>query len=912
MTDIKLDISAGLLISEGIARKLRPKTLAVLVALIERQGDVVCQQDLRGLVWGNRHGSDAGPKQCVRELRRLLGDDASAAGHIETVGRQGYRLLGRIEVIGAGESQPKVDHALCVGRDPEIAALTEGAALARRGGRPVVLIAGEAGAGKTRLTDRFLASLPQNTPIWTARGQSIPHPGARETFGPLLESLSQISASAAGPALGRLLRSLAPSWADQVPGQGHTRTPSQIEAARPESMLREFSDLMERLTLDLPGILVLEDLHWADPSTLAWLTAWGLRGAPARLLVVATYRYDEVDRSGDLTETLLHLNRRSETRVLTLGGLSPAAVQDYLDGRFPGNRFPPSLAPALARRTEGHAILIDAAVGRWLEQGDILKADGRWALREEAAVLVSTMSASVADFIANEIGRLDPDERALLESASIAGPTFSSLPLADDRDTMEACERQLADLAGGRRFIGTVGNGQGPDGMAVTRFAFRHALFHEALYNGIPAGIRQGLHRRAGMRLERAYGRHAPDIAPTLANHFEQGADLPRAAQYRGLSGLLALGRGAGQDAAAQLRAALALHARCSAPSGDLQAAELRSLLGLGAALIVSDGFTGGELQSVFSRARTLAEAGGDPVAILPVLAGYWNYHISRAELSRARELAEAMDRMKDAAPRHIAMAVHNAVGQIDLFRGAFGLCLPRIGTVLAMATDADRDGAETELGEHPVIVCNKYAAFLFQVLGREAEAEAYFASGMEEADIRNQPFGQAQMLWAGAVIARLRGDTALTLERAGMLIDVCETHDVPYWRPAAEMLSGWARVMQGDTGGFATFRTGQAAYEARNVRLTLPFSLGLSAQMAARTGEPSLAARTLRRAILTARRSGERWYEAELYRQWASLMVEGGRPDQARRALGRAIDCAAAQGASGFEISARAQLAAL
>lgn len=123
--------------------------------------------------------------------------------------------------------------------------------------------------------------------------------------------------------------------------------------------------MMERLTQWMPGILVLEDLHWADASTLAWLAAWSLRRVPARLLVVGTYRSDEVDETDDLGVTLRVLARQSGFETLRLGGLDEAAISDYLVRRFPGHRFLTFLAAALTERTEGHAILVDAVIEQW-------------------------------------------------------------------------------------------------------------------------------------------------------------------------------------------------------------------------------------------------------------------------------------------------------------------------------------------------------------------------------------------------------------------------------------------------------------------------------------------------------------------------------------------------------------------
>ena len=152
--DIALDLSGGALFRGGRAVGLRPKTLAVLAALIERQGEVVSQDDLRRMVWGGGHGSQAGPKQCIRELRHLIGvlfDDGNAgAGLIETEGRRGYRLTRPIPTRGDTPGPAQRSGALCVGRQAELEVLLDGAEACWRGHRALALVAGEAGAGKTR------------------------------------------------------------------------------------------------------------------------------------------------------------------------------------------------------------------------------------------------------------------------------------------------------------------------------------------------------------------------------------------------------------------------------------------------------------------------------------------------------------------------------------------------------------------------------------------------------------------------------------------------------------------------------------------------------------------------------------------------------------------------------------------
>ena len=898
---IEVNLCEGILLCGEIEVRLRPKTLSVLVALIEQQGEVVSTADLRRLIWGNGPGNEAGPKQCIRELRRVLVDNAQDSGLIETVGRRGYRLTRPIPLVGdTPEDLMAAPTVCCIGRDQELDVLNERAAAARRGRRAIALIAGEAGAGKTRLLEAFEASLLPRTPVWIARAQAIAHPGAREPYGLLIDILTQLAAKPEGAMLARLLPLIAPSWGKQQLGRRFET--EVLDRTRHHSMLREFTALMERLTLSRAGVLVLEDLHWADPSTLAWLAAWGLQRTSARLLVLGSYRDDELDRAGTLATTLGQLSRQPDYRLITLDGLDESAVSGYLAERFQGNAFPPDLAPALAQRTEGHAMLVDAAADFWQAQGLVRQSEAGWKLSSSPTALVAAIAPSVRTLIETErTSRLLAEERSLLEAASVAGPTFSAIDLADDRDGVEAAERQLEHLARNRRFITRAGLCQRPDGTVATRYAFRHALHQEALYDGLPAANRQGMHRRIGLRLEISHGRAAGEIAPLLADHFERGADWPRAAYFRMLSGRRAQARGAPTDAVEQFRRTRDLLTRGSGtgktnPDVD-RATELDALLGLGAALIVSDGFTAEELREVYRRAGQLAAEVGDPATTIPVLAGLWNDHLTRAELTRAEDLALGLQTLAGQAPSHMAMVAHNAVGQTRFFTGALQACTPEIAAVLEIAPrHAGQDG-NVLFGEDPEVVCRQYAACVAELTGASAEAERHLAAGSERADRLGAAFGRAQMLWCGAVCARLRGDIELTRDRAEALVALCRAEAVPVWGDAGEMLAGWAQAMSGDTSGAARITEGLSAFNAMGVKITLPFCHGLAAEVEGSMGNPIAGMNALRQAFAIARTSGERWYLPELHQLRASLAQKTGRADIALRAHAHAELLARAQG---------------
>ena len=259
---VVLDLEAGTLTCDDVVSRLRPKTLAVLAALAARPGAVVSHDTLRDTVWGRRFGNEAGPKQCIRELRRVLGDSATQPVFIETVGRHGYRLRAPIEVVTAGDVPPR-PAAFCVGRESELATMTESLGMAEQGVRAMAFISGEAGAGKTRLVDAFVSTLPDRS-IWAAQGQCIPHAGAREPYGPLLDIVRQLANGRSGAGVVRALKQVAPSWLAQLPGLGRVPRPARDSdgiGVSSESMARELCDLLALLAQRSAGVIFLEDLH---------------------------------------------------------------------------------------------------------------------------------------------------------------------------------------------------------------------------------------------------------------------------------------------------------------------------------------------------------------------------------------------------------------------------------------------------------------------------------------------------------------------------------------------------------------------------------------------------------------------------------------------------------------------------
>ena len=250
---------------------------------------MVSRDECAGWSGASAMAASTGRSSAMRELRSLFCDAPAAPRYIETVGQSGYRLIGDIELMaGAGHERDgrapapfAAGTALCVGREPELEVMDAGLAGARRGERQVLFIAGEPGIGKTTLIDAFCRAASTGArDLWVARGQCVPHDGPGEAYGPLLTAAEQLATGPVRTLFVDLVRRSRRGCSTQMPAVFDRREmlEKQVEAAggRPEQALREFIHVFERLSRHLPGIVVIEDAHWADTSTCNWISRLGL------------------------------------------------------------------------------------------------------------------------------------------------------------------------------------------------------------------------------------------------------------------------------------------------------------------------------------------------------------------------------------------------------------------------------------------------------------------------------------------------------------------------------------------------------------------------------------------------------------------------------------------------------------
>ena len=396
--------------------ELRPKALGVLWYLANHAGEVVSKDTLVAAKWAPTVISDIGPAVCIHEIRRALNDAASTPTYIQTVHRRGYRFLAPVTRLT--EAAPSAASVTVVGRDRELEHLEQLFAQACDGQRQIVFLTGEPGIGKTTTVDTLAQSLSHgpNSP-WIARGQCINHLSAGEPYLPLLESLHSLCRGTQRDQVLETLRQVAPSWLWQLPAlvedAEREALERQLASANTERMQREIVDALEALSVIAPLVLVLEDLHWCDPSTVDAIAMLARHREWARLLLIGTCRpMDLAESNPSLKQLKQELQIHGQCEELALDYLNVADVAAYLAQVCPDSDAQ-ALAPPMYQRTAGHPLFLATLVEHLRNEA------GRDGPAAASAALDASLPTSLREFIELRLCALSAFEQLVLEAASV-------------------------------------------------------------------------------------------------------------------------------------------------------------------------------------------------------------------------------------------------------------------------------------------------------------------------------------------------------------------------------------------------------------------------------------------------------------------------------------------------------------
>jgi predicted ATPase/DNA-binding winged helix-turn-helix (wHTH) protein len=580
-----LDAENECLWQKGAQIPLPPKPFAVLRYLVEHPGRLITHDELLEALWPETYVQPQVLRTYMLDLRKALGDDAREPRFIQTVPKRGFRFIApitegtdsarpQVERRSAMQSRPTVDTVLptaatsIVNRDAEMASLTAEFALAAAGQRQVIFVTGEPGIGKTALVDAFCeqasAGVSASRSASIARGQCVEGFAIKEEYYPITEALRQLCASSEGDKACRVLARIAPAWLACI-GRDGADGPG---ASASERMPGDLCSALEELTAERPLMLIFEDLQWADDATLHLISALARRRGPAKLLLLATYRPQDVATEKPLRGLKQDLRMRRLCTEIALEPLARAAVRELVSrelGLEAGQEeLPRGLAGFVHRRSEGNPLFVIAILEHLMAQGHLVRkaTDGqaRWMQTATDEEMEAGLPDGLAQMIELEIARLGPQEQRMLEAGALMSIAFPAWAVAaalemDPAEADEACQ----ELARRLYFVEAAGQDELPDGTRSTFYVFTHGLYREVLWRKQTEARRARRHIRIAEHLARLFEGREGNVAREMAVHYEAAGEWPRALNALRSAAGHALERRAPAEAAELLERALRL-----------------------------------------------------------------------------------------------------------------------------------------------------------------------------------------------------------------------------------------------------------------------------------------------------------------------------------------------------------------
>jgi class 3 adenylate cyclase/tetratricopeptide (TPR) repeat protein len=780
-----------------------------------------------------------------------------------------------------------------IGRDEEVALLLRRWEWVRQGNGQLVLIVGEPGLGKSRLIEEFRARLREVPHTWVEWRcspllQNTPlHPvteWGRLRFGsgevPAERQLADLENTLAliklDPAENVPL--LAPLLDISLPQERASTLPPAELRRRQLAALTAFVMAGARTQ---PVVFALEDVHWADPTTLELSRGIAERGALAPLLMLVTarpeFRPPWALRTHHSTICLAPLERQQVQRMV-----------EELTGR---RALPREVIESLTERTGGVPLFVEEVTRLLLEHGD----------QGGTRAIPPTLQQSL-------MARLDRlgTARQVAQIGAVVGRDFSypllrAVAQMDDAPLQVALEQLAeADILLVQGF---------PPG---SEYRFRHALIQDAAYENLLKSRRQLLHRCVGEALRDNFAATAAAEPELLAHHFTKAGLTEAAVEWWGKAGQQSLERSALVEAVRQLQKGLALVANEPEGAARMQH-QLNLQIALGKAMIATKGYGAPETVDAFGRARRLCEQLDRPPQLVSVLYGQWVHVLAAGELALARSRAEEllMLGMERADPVWTVIGCR-VRGVTCCWLGEWITARNYLERGLSLYDHAHRSSyAELTVDDTHVVLLT-YLAWTLLCLGYPDRARATREAAVAEARLLSRAFTLAHALSFATLAEAIVDGPSGALLHADELTSLTESQSIGDYSAHAMAFQGWCLSMLGQSEkGLTLLLRGLAAHRAQGP-MRLPTFLTLLADAYREVQQPQNGLRQLEEAISVIDKTQARYYEAEAQRVRGELFLSMHDNGAAEASFRKAIDVAQRQSAKSWELRAAMSLARL
>ncbi|HEX4011813.1 MAG TPA: AAA family ATPase [Solirubrobacteraceae bacterium] len=803
--------------------------------------------------------------------------------------------VARLEVVGPRRLTP------LVGRDPELAQLADAWQRAKAGRSAVVHVTGEAGIGKSRIVRELVERLgPQigSAQIWqcSAHHQSTTlHPVIRfleqfllldgaETPDRQLEILSH-AARDAGLDPAETVALLADLLS--VPGAGgEGRSPLTPRDARAATL-----QILEALLVTSPArhpvVLVVEDLHWADPTTVELLGRIIDTLPSAPVLCILTFRPQFEAPWGD---------SRAVSEV-ALGPLSSENVRALAAWASP-TTLDPAVVDWVDSAADGVPLFVEETL-KMLEHDQAQRAGG-------SGPALAVVPSTLRGLLTERLDRL-PDLGELIDVAAVLGREF-------DRGLLEALWRSDAPELEPALVALAAQDVLRPVQGSTTRCEFSHALLQEAAYERILRRDRQALHGRVASSLVAGGATMAERQPEVVAHHWSCAAQPAKAVQYWRAAGIRALERAAFLEASHDFRRGLEALDAVVADPGD-HVTRVDFLTHLGASLQAGHGYAAEGVDEAYAKARSACERAGDDELLTPVIRGQWLYRLLRSEYGAARELADEMLALgAGAGDGEAGLAEgHLYRGFVDMYLADFEQAREHLEEAFTRYRRRGGSDHVYEAQGDTGVMALAYQALVLWNLGYSDRSRSRSDLSLELAERQGGPVTRAQAWGMRSILHLTRGESVELSYWVDKTLKVSVDSNIGYWRAVSATLSAWQQGRSGELeAGIARLEASLDAYLRSGSRLSLPHFCIYLADLRLAAGDSAGALDILRLGEQHIESTDEGFAESELYRFKGRVLTAGVRPDLegATVAYERAVSAARRQNARLLELRALTRLA--
>lgn len=762
---------------------------------------------------------------------------------------------------------------ITVGREADVARLNTLYGQVVHGRGQLVALSGEPGIGKTTLLEAFLDQCGKGSaPPAVARGQCSERLAGAEAYLPVLEALDHAMTGVTGASVRELLEEHAPMWA------GLLRVGSRAEeqdfgggiGTSQDRLKREMAAFLGAVAGMRPVVLVIEDVHWADISTVDLISYVGDRLASLPLMLVVTYRDAELRAAKHpFIQVQRDLQGRGAATELQLGFLTTEHVRAYVDRAYPDHRFPRDFAASVHQRTEGNPLfLVD--VLRWLAaQSVIAEEAGHWRLVRPLSEIDSEMPESVRSMIERKIEQLGSAERRLLEVAAVQGAEFDTGTVAAvlEADPLDV-EEQLMVLERVYAFVREIDEERWPDRSISIRYRFVHALYQDVLLEGLALRRRARWSATVADLLEARHGDRAGEIAAELAVLRETARDHDKAAAW------FAVASGNAREVHAYAESeALALRGLAQvedmAPGPEQLVQELGLRLSLGVASLVRRGYAAPETANAMGRVREICAALGDAPALSAALWVLLLYNIARCQFEEAVSIAALLLRQgEETGDTALRIAAHSCHVGLNVHMGNLEEALHHRARLDALLTPELHREVRRRFQPEPVIMSRAEQLRALMLLGRHDEAGRVRDLAETEARASGHPQDLAFVLHFLSEFELFQGDAEAAEQFARESVDLSEEYGIASERIWALVYLGAAQARLGRLAeGVSLMRDMMGTLMHIGCPVNMPGFYVLMADAELRSGDREAAAASAREGLEVAARTGEPAYDGELHR---------------------------------------------